>query len=77
MYTYLYAFTKILLFSPEHGDVQTSGLNSTITSATGKATTTARTSTPPTTTTTTGAASKHPTSSTTNPTAAADATNAA
>jgi len=76
MYTYLYAFTKILFFSPEHGDVQTSGLNSTITSATGKATTTARTSTPA-ATTTTGAASKHPTSSTTNPTAAADATNAA
>jgi hypothetical protein len=65
MYTYLYAFTEMLLFSLEHGDIQTRGLNSTITSAAGKATTAARTSTPSTTT------------ATTTTTETADATNAA
>ena len=78
MYTNLYAFTEILLFSLEHGDVQTRGLNSAITSAAGKATATTRTSTPPTATATTSTTTaKLTASSTTNPTAATDATNAA
>ena len=53
MYTYLYAFNEILLFSLECGDIQTRGRNSAITSAAGKPTTTARTSTPSTNTATT------------------------
>jgi len=78
MYTYLHAFTEILLFSLEHGDVQTRGLNSAITSAAGKATATTRTSTSPTATATSSTtAAKLTASSTTNPTAATNAASAA
>jgi hypothetical protein len=70
IHTYLYLL-KYCSFSLEHGDVQTRGLNSAITSAAGKRTTTTRISTPPTTTTATTSTTS------TNPTAATDATYAA